>query len=58
MFYSLVAWFHSAAKMKPDLFCNRYAGRIIKASGMDRKTIKKWASTIYPSHPVSNHICE
>jgi len=41
MFYSLVAWLHSAAKMKPDLFCNRYAGRIIKASGMDRKTIKK-----------------
>ena len=58
MFYSLVAWFHKATKMKLGLFCNRYASRIIKASGMDLKTIKKWASAIYPSHPVSNPICE
>ena len=49
---------YNAAKMKPDQFCNRYAGRVLKASGMDRSTLKKWASTIYPSHPVSNPICE
>lgn len=49
---------NSAARMKPDQFCNRYAGRIFKASTMDRDTLKKWASTIYPSHPVSNPICE
>ena len=49
---------NSAARMKPDQFCNRYAGRIFKASGMDRGTLKKWASTIYPSHPVSHPICE
>ncbi|PJB71772.1 MAG: hypothetical protein CO093_04490 [Alphaproteobacteria bacterium CG_4_9_14_3_um_filter_47_13] len=49
---------NSAARMRPDQFCNRYAGRIFKASSMDHDTLKKWASTIYPSHPVSNPICE
>ena len=49
---------NSAARMKPDQFCNRYAGRIFKASDMDRSSLRKWASTIYPSHPVSNPICE
>ncbi len=49
---------NSAARMKPDQFCNRYVGRIFKASSMDGGAIKKWAGTIYPSHPVSNPICE
>lgn len=49
---------NSAARMKPDQFCNRYAGRIFKATAMDKGSFKKWASTIYPSHPVSNPICE
>lgn len=47
----------SAVRMKPDQFCNRYAGRVIKASAMNRDTIRQWAATIYPSHPVSNPIC-
>lgn len=49
---------NSAARMSPDQFCNRYAGRIFKASSMDQSTLKQWASTIYPSHPVSEPICE
>jgi hypothetical protein len=49
---------NSAARMKPDQFCNRYAGRLFKAADMDRSTIRKWASTIYPSHPVSRPLCE
>lgn len=48
---------NSAARMKPDQFCNRYAGRIFKASAMDRASLKQWASTIYPSYPVSEPIC-
>lgn len=48
---------NSAARMKPDQFCNRYAGRIFKAAAMDRQTLKEWASTLYPSHPVSQPIC-
>lgn len=47
-----------SVNMKPDIFCNRYAGRIIKVQGMDNATIRRWAATIYPSHPVSRPICE
>lgn len=49
---------NSAARMKPDQFCNQYAGRIFQASAMDKQSLKKWASTLYPSHPVSNPICQ
>ncbi len=49
---------NSAARMKPDQFCNRYAGRVLQASGMDRSTLRQWASTFHPSHPVSRPICE
>lgn len=48
----------SAVRMKPDRFCNSYAGRIFQAASMDRNTLASWASTIYPSHPVSKPICE
>lgn len=48
---------NSAARMKPDQFCNRYAGRIFQVAGMDRTALKKWAGTFYPSHPVSHPIC-
>lgn len=47
-----------AAKMRPDLFCNRYAMRIPKVATMDGESLKKWAATFYPSHPVSQPICE
>ncbi len=47
-----------AASMRPDLFCVRYAPRIEQASGMDMKAVRKWASTFYPSHPVSSPICD
>lgn len=49
---------NDAAKMNPDVFCNRYAHRIFKASAMNQNALRKWASTIYPSHPVSNPVCE
>lgn len=49
---------NSAARMKPDQFCNRYAGRIFQVAAMDPAALRKWASTIYPSHPLSEPICE
>ena len=49
---------NDAAKMSPDVFCNRYAHRIFKASAMNQAMLRKWASTIYPAHPVSNPVCE
>ncbi len=47
-----------AAKMRPDLFCGRYAPRIEKVAAMDGTTLRQWAGTFFPSHPVSQPICE
>lgn len=43
--------------MRPDSFCAAYAPRISKANQMNTEKIKKWASTIFPGHPVSHAIC-
>ena len=48
----------NAAKMRPDVFCNRYIERIGKAGGMSRQDIIKWATTFYETHPVSHPICQ
>lgn len=46
-----------AAVMRPDAFCRVYAPRIPKASKMSDAKIRKWASTIFPGHPVSHALC-
>ncbi len=46
-----------AARMRPDIFCKRYTKRISQASAMNRQEVRQWASTFYPSHPVSKPIC-
>ena len=46
-----------AAVMRPDAFCAYYMPRIGKASKMDNGDLRKWASTIFPSHPVSRPLC-
>lgn len=48
---------NDAATMRPDVFCSRYAPRISKASVMDYDDLRRWAATIYPSHPVSKPLC-
>lgn len=48
---------NDVAAMRPDVFCSRYAPRIIKASKMTEGDVRKWASTIYPTHPVSKPLC-
>lgn len=47
-----------AADMRPDLFCVKFAPRIETAGKMSMKEVRKWASTFYPSHPVSKPLCE
>ena len=47
-----------AAKMRPDVFCATFAPRIEAVVNMSRDDLKKWAGTIYPSHPVSHPVCE
>lgn len=46
-----------AAGMRPDIFCSKYAPRVIAASDMQRDDIRKWAATTYASHPVSKPLC-
>ncbi len=48
---------NDAADIRPDIFCARYAPRITKASTMTTEDVRKWAATIYPSHPVSRPVC-
>ena len=47
-----------AAEMRPDIFCKTYAPRIEKATKMDHKTLRKWAATQFPGHPVSKPLCK
>lgn len=47
-----------AAKMRPDMFCAKYAPRIQKVSTMDQMKLRKWAATFFPSHPVTHPVCE
>jgi hypothetical protein len=49
---------HDVAKMKPDQFCNRYASRILKVAHFETADIRRWATTFYPSHPVTRPLCE
>lgn len=46
------------ARMRPDLFCNRYAPRIQKSVDFDHQQMREWAATIFPSHPASRPLCE
>ncbi len=48
---------NDVAAMRPDIFCSRYAPRIIKASKMTQSDVRKWAATTYSSHPVSRPLC-
>lgn len=47
-----------AAKMRPDMFCAKYAPRIQKVATMDQAKLRRWAATFFPSHPVTQPICE
>ncbi len=49
---------NDVANMRPDIFCSKYAPRVLKASEMQRDDIRKWAATIYPNHPVSRPVCK
>lgn len=47
-----------AAKMRPDIFCRSYSPRVEKATKMDETALRRWAATIFPSHPVSHPLCK
>ncbi len=49
---------NDAAQMRPDIFCRTYSSRIEQASKMNRESLRKWAATPFPGHPVSQPLCE
>ena len=49
---------NDAAEMRPDIFCKTFSSRIEKAAKMDHDTLRKWAATPFPGHPVSKPLCE
>lgn len=48
---------NDAAKMRPDVFCSRYAPRITQAKAMKGNDVRKWAATVHASHPTSKPLC-
>lgn len=46
------------AKMRPDIFCKRYSPRITQVIDFEHDDLRRWAATIYDSHPVSQPLCE
>lgn len=47
-----------AAKMRPDMFCYRYAPRIEKVQKMNDAALRNWARTSYSSHPTTTPLCK
>jgi len=48
---------NDAARMKPNVFCKAYGGRITQALRMDQNKLRRWAATPFPGHPVSRPVC-
>ena len=48
---------NDVATMRPDVFCSTYVPRIQKASELNHDELRRWAATIYDSHPVSKPLC-
>lgn len=49
---------NDAAKMRPDIFCRSYSPRVEKATKLNYEGVRRWAATIFPSHPVSKPVCK
>lgn len=45
------------ASMRPDVFCARYAPRVVKAAELSEADLRAWASTFYEDYPVSHPFC-
>lgn len=48
---------HDVATMRPDVFCARYAPRVVKAAELSQDELREWASTFYEGYPVSYPFC-
>ncbi len=48
---------NDVARVRPDVFCSRYAPRVTKAATMKDSDIRKWAAIFHPDFPVSRPMC-
>ncbi len=48
----------SVSKLRPDVFCAKYAERIELTKDMSSEKIRQWASSMHASHPVSYPLCK
>lgn len=46
------------AKMRPDIFCSKYASRIEAVVKMDEVAFRKWAATPFKGHPLTYPMCK
>ncbi len=46
------------ATMRPDVFCSRFAPRVVRAAEFSGEELRNWAATFYPDHPVSLPFCD
>ena len=46
-----------AAKLKPNVFCKRYSGRLEVANDLNKDSLREWAATLFPGHPVTQPLC-
>ncbi len=47
-----------AARVRPDIFCARYAGRIPRAAGLSASQIRDWAASLQTGYPLTNPVCK
>lgn len=45
------------AKMRPDVFCSRFARRLPQVNRMSRAELQNWASTASASRPLTQAVC-
>ncbi len=46
-----------AARVRPDVFCARYASRIPRAAGFDARQIHDWAASLQTGYPLTQRLC-
>ena len=46
-----------AARVRPDVFCARYAARIPRAAGFSATQIRDWAASLQTGYPLTQRLC-
>ncbi|MES2729528.1 MAG: hypothetical protein V4621_05440 [Pseudomonadota bacterium] len=47
-----------AARVRPDLFCGRYAARIPRAASFTQDQMRAWASSLQTGYTLTHQVCK